>query len=100
MAGEQLVRPIDLASYADAVLTATCRVLARRWSLPLLRPFYALRPRREFSFVGRSLPEFTRVTLQEVDDLLAHRAVLVGVTDAGGEEQFPCAAEARLELRL
>jgi hypothetical protein len=28
-----------------------------------------------FSFVDRSLPEFTRVTLQEVDDLVASRCI-------------------------
>ena len=35
------------------------------------------------------------MTLQEVDDLVAHRAVLVAVIGAGGEEQLPCAEEAR-----
>jgi hypothetical protein len=56
--------------------------------------------RGEISFVGSSLPEFTRVTLQEVDDLVAHRAVLVGLIGAGGEKQLPRAAEARLKLRM
>ena len=46
-----------------------------------------------------SFPEFTRITLQEVDDLVAHRAVLVDAAISGGEEQLPCTAETRLELR-
>lgn len=40
------------------------------------------------------------MTLQEVDDLVAHRPVLVGGTGAGGEQQLPCAEEACLELRM
>jgi hypothetical protein len=51
-----------------------------------------------FWMVTGLLPELVRIALQEPDDLVAHRAVLVGVTGTGGEKQLLRAEQARLKF--
>lgn len=40
------------------------------------------------------------MTLQKLDDLVAHRTILIGITAAISEEQLTCSAQSRFELRM